>query len=160
MAEEAAAQQAIAGRASIPSGGRCHLPASLAKKDPNVRKLILFLAILLFLCLGGCYATPHSNRSFDEIRSLVQGKTAAEIETLLGPPNSKQTSALGDERWIWWNYTFLGGQDYSPESRGKIVHLQIVFSNPDPTVTEKPPYSKWQIVDPMSVSYLLPQTGK
>jgi hypothetical protein len=109
--------------------------------------------------LWSCHAASRSDRSFDEIRSLVQGKTATEIESLLGPPNSRQTSALGNERWIWWNYTFLGGEDYSPESRGKIVHLQIVFANPSPSSPEKPPYSTWRVADPTSVSFLLPQTG-
>jgi hypothetical protein len=109
--------------------------------------------------LEGCHPAARSARSFDEIRSLVQGKTAAEIETLLGAPNSRQRSVLGTERWIWWNYTYLGGQDYAPEVRGKIVHLQIEFTNPSPTGSERPPYSKWRIVDPMSVSFLLPGTA-
>jgi hypothetical protein len=116
-------------------------------------------AISLILCLGGCHATPRSDRSFDEIRGLVQGKTAAEIEALLGPPNSRQTSVLGDERWIWWNYTYLGGQDYSPEARNRIVHLQIVFADPALTSSEKLPHSKWRVVDPMSVSFLLPSAA-
>jgi hypothetical protein len=118
----------------------------------------LLLAILLFLCLGGCHPASRSDRSFDEIRSLVQGRSATEIEALLGTPNTRRTSVLGTERWIWWNYTYLGGQDYAPEFRGKIVHLQIEFTNPSLTGSEKPPYSKWRIVDPMSVSFLFPGT--
>jgi hypothetical protein len=118
----------------------------------------LLISISLFLCLGGCHLASHSDRSFDEIRSLVQGKTATEIEALLGSPNSRKTSELGTERWIWWNYTYLGGQDYAPEVRGRIVHLQIEFTNPSFTEAEKPPYSKWRIVDPMSVSFLMPGT--
>jgi hypothetical protein len=85
----------------------------------------------------------------------VQGKTASEIEELLGAPNTRQTSELGTERWIWWNYTFLGGQDYSPEVRGKIVHLQIVFAAPI-TESDKPPIAKRRVIDPSSVSFLLP----
>ena len=86
---------------------------------------------------------------------MVQGKTTSEIEALLGPPNTRQTSELGTERWIWWNYTFLGGQDYSPEVRGKIVHLQIVFADPI-TESDRPLTLNRRVVDPMSVSYLLP----
>jgi hypothetical protein len=119
----------------------------------------LLLAISMFLGLGGCHPAARSARSFDEIRNLVQGKTAADVEALLGAPNSRQTSVLGTERWIWWNYTYLGGQDYAPEFRGRIVHLQIEFANPSPTEVEKPPYSKWRIVNPLSVSFLLPKAG-
>src|SRR5437764_2804707 len=125
-------------------------------RDSIVKKLpVLLSAILLALCLGGCHTTPRSERSFDEIRRMVQGKTTSEIEALIGPPNTRQTSELGTERLIWWNYTFLGGQDYSPEVRGKIVHLQIVFADPI-TESDRPLTLNRRVVDPMSVSYLLP----
>ena len=90
---------------------------------------------------------------------MVQGKTASEIEEILGPPDSRQSLLLGDERWVWWNYTFLGGQDYSPEVRGKVVHLQITFANPELSGRDRPPYSRWRVEDPLSVSYLLPAAG-
>lgn len=90
---------------------------------------------------------------------MVQGKTASEIEKILGPPDSRQSFLLGDERWIWWNYTFLGGQDYPPEVRGQIVHLQITFANPEVADSRKPSYAAWRILDPLSVSFVLPEGG-
>jgi len=124
-----------------------------------VKKLIFALVILLASVLVACHGSPRSDKSFDQIRALVQGKTALEIEKILGPPDSRQRLLLGDERWIWWNYTFLGGQDYSPEVRGKIVHLQITFANPDLSGKARPPYYRWRIEDPESVSFVLPGSG-
>jgi hypothetical protein len=86
----------------------------------------------------------------------VQGKTASEIEALLGAPDTRQTTELGTVQWIWWNYTYLGGKDYAPEFRDRPVHLQIVFADPSFAETEKTPVSKLRIVDPSRVSYLLP----
>jgi hypothetical protein len=106
-----------------------------------------------------CHANSRSDKSFDEIRSMVQNKTAAEVEKLLGPPDSRQALLLGDERWIWWNYTFLGGGDYPPEMRGKIVHLEITFANPDVSGSGRPSYSEWRIADPLSVSFILPSAN-
>jgi hypothetical protein len=106
-----------------------------------------------------CCHTSRSSRSFDQIRDLVKGKTAEEVMSLLGPPDSRQPFPLGDEEWIWWNYTYLGGQDYAPEVRGKTVHLQITFEAPSLTDAPKARNSKWQKVDPASVSFVLPQTG-
>jgi hypothetical protein len=123
------------------------------------RIIILFLLTVLPLLLV-CCRTSRSSRSFDQIRDLVKGKTAEEVMTLLGPPDSRQSFPLGDEEWIWWNYTYLGGQDYAPEVRGKTVHLQITFESPSPLNTETAAHSKWQAVDPLSVSFVLPQTDK
>jgi hypothetical protein len=120
----------------------------------SIRLLLVLLAFLV-----ACHGSPRSDRSFDQIRTLVQGKTASEVEAILGPPDSRQPLLLGDERWIWWNYTFLGGQDYSPEVRGRIVHLQITFANPDLAGKDRPPYSRWRVDDPMNVSFVLPQAG-
>ena len=125
----------------------------------NMRSLVRALSFLFLSLLFACHNSPRSDRSFDQIRYLVQGKTALEIEKILGPPDSRQPLLLGDERWIWWNYTFLGGQDYSPDVRGKVVHLQITFANPDLSGKARPPYSCWRIEDPLSVSYLLPPVG-
>jgi hypothetical protein len=124
-----------------------------------MRSLVPALWFLLLSLLFACHHSPRSDRSFDQIRDLVQGKSASEIEEILGPPDSRQPLLLGDERWIWWDYTYLGGQDYSPEIRGQVVHLQITFANPDLSATDRPPYSQWRVEDPMSVSYILPVAG-
>jgi hypothetical protein len=118
------------------------------------------LALALLALLAGCHGAPRSERSFDQIRALVLGKTASEIEKILGPPDSRQPLLLGDERWIWWNYTFLGGKDYSPEVRGQVVHLQITFANPDLSGNGRPSYSTWRVDDPFSVSFVLPQADR
>ena len=124
-----------------------------------MRSSVRALYFISLLILVTCQNSPRSNRSFNQIRNLVEGKTALEVEKILGPPDSRQPLLLGDERWIWWNYTFLGGQDYSPEIRGQVVHLQITFANPDLSATGRPPYSQWRVEDPMSVSYILPVAG-
>ncbi len=124
-----------------------------------MKPIIRILWLLLPLLLLACHGSPRSERSFDQIRSAVEGKTATEIEQILGPPDSRQPLLLGDERWTWWNYTYLGGQDYSPEVRDKVVHLQITFANPDLAGKDRPPYSRWRVEDPMSVSYILPSVG-
>lgn len=78
---------------------------------------------------------------------------------MLGSPDSRQALLLGDELWIWWNYTYLGGQDYPPEVRGTTVHLQIIFTNPEIAGAARPSYSRWRIEDPQNVSFLLPGGG-
>jgi hypothetical protein len=135
------------------------LGAGPSLKDLNVKRFILTPSLLLLILLSACHAYPRSDKSFDQIRTMVQGKTASEIERLLGPPDSRRQLLLGDERWIWWNYTFLGGQDYSPEVRGQVVHLQITFANPDLSGTDRPLYSKWRVDDPLNVSFVLPERG-
>ena len=139
-------------------GGRPWPPAP-PLKDLNVKRSLTRSCVLVLTCFAACQSYPRSDKSFDQIRAMVQGKTATEVEKLLGPPDSRQPLLLGDERWIWWNYTFLGGQDYSPEVRGKIVHLQITFANPDLSGKDRPPYSRWRIEDPESVSFVLPGSG-
>jgi hypothetical protein len=125
-----------------------------------VKRSTLALSALLLCLLAACHASPRSDKSFDQIRGMVQGKTANEIEKILGPPDSRQPDLLGDERWIWWNYTYLGGQDYSPEIRGQIVHLQITFANPNVAASRRPAYAEWRILDPQNVSFVLPQGGR
>jgi hypothetical protein len=125
----------------------------------NMRSVSGTLSIVLLFLLFACHGSPRSDKSFDQIRSMVQGKTALEIEEILGPPDSRQPLLLGDERWIWWNYTYLGGQDYSPEVRDQVVHLQITFANPDLSGKDRPAYSQWRIEDPLGVSFVLPASG-
>ena len=38
---------------------------------------------------------------FDEIKCLVEGKTAGQVLQLLGEPDSRQPVLEADERWIW-----------------------------------------------------------
>jgi hypothetical protein len=110
----------------------------------------LFLGLALWLHCGA--SSPKSRHSFDEIRQIVAGKTAREVATLLGKPDSREQLLTNDERWIWWNYTTLDGDQYAPEVRGQIVHLEIIFEAPggaDPTL----PRTEWRVNGPLAVSY-------
>lgn len=118
------------------------------------RKVALALGACL-LAVVACHPGPRSDKSFDEICALVSGKTAAEVEAILGRPDSREKLAIGDWRWIWWNYTFLSGDSYSPEVRGKVVHLEIMFSNP--AQEKMVPDSQWRVGGPLAVSYTIPQ---
>jgi hypothetical protein len=109
------------------------------------RAALIFL--LSTLALTACRPSARSHRSYDQIRDLAAGKTAAEIETLLGPPDVRQP-VLGDERWIWWSYTFLDGDQYAPEIRGQIVHLEITL--------QKGASSTWRVSGPLAVGYSMP----
>ncbi len=128
------------------------------------RKLLLLLTALA-LCLGALLypsfhaARARSDKSFDEIARLVQGKTAAEVARLLGEPDSRQRVYDSDEKWIWWSYTFLDGADVPPEVRGRVVHLEIVFRNPGRPHQEPRPYSEWPIDGSFAVGYQLPSQG-
>lgn len=121
-------------------------------------KRLRFAALVVLALLAACRgASARSDRSFDEIRDLVSDKSAAEVATLLGEPDTRQSVLIGDERWIWWNYTFLDGDEYPPELRGQIVHLEITFERPaDPPPSEAADESEWWISGPLGVSYSLP----
>src|SRR4051794_963590 len=88
-----------------------------------------FILMLVLLLLAGCSPAARSKKSWDEIRTLVAGKTEAEVTKLLGNPDHREKLPFGDERWTWWNYTYLG-KEWAPEVRGKIVHLEITFAGP------------------------------
>lgn len=122
--------------------------------------LPLFVLGILLIGMNGCRQHaqgPRSQSSFDEICQMVAGKSAAEVEALLGAPDSREEIPIGDQRWIWWDYTFLDGESYSPEVRGKTVHLEITFSSPiGPTRAGTPP-SQWKVSSPLAVSYILAQ---
>jgi hypothetical protein len=87
----------------------------------------LLLAIVLALPIGCGAPGPRSPWSFDQIRQRVAGKSAREIEALLGRPDARQRLPTRDEKWIWWNYTALVGEQYAPEVRRRTVHLEILF---------------------------------
>lgn len=117
---------------------------------------------LLLIVLAGCRGLKaRSERSFEEIQALAQGKTAEQVLKLLGEPDSRQVILDADERWIWWNYTFLDGRDCPPELRGRVVHLEIVFRNPG--ASERPPagrrpYSEWRVDDAFGIAYRTPSS--
>jgi len=94
-----------------------------------VAAALVSAAALLLVTRHG--AVARSAKSFDEIHQQVKGRTTAEVIGLLGEPDSRQPVFGADEKWIWWNYTFLTGDDYPPEIRGRVVHLEIVFGNAD-----------------------------
>ena len=115
----------------------------------------LLLAIALALpCRCGSPA-PRSPYSFDQIQQRVTGKSAREIEALLGKPDTRQRLPTDDEKWIWWNYTVLDGEPYAPEVRRRIVHLEILLecrsSTPGTTVSRH-----CSVLDPTVVSYSRP----
>jgi outer membrane protein assembly factor BamE (lipoprotein component of BamABCDE complex) len=116
------------------------------------RFLLLLFTLLL---LAGCSPTARSEKSFDEIRMLVAGKTEAEVAKLLGNPDHREKLLFGDERWTWWNYTYLG-KEWAPEVRGKIVHLEITFSSPLVASAEDDEPSRWRVSDPYGVGFSLP----
>ncbi|MCP3957362.1 MAG: hypothetical protein GY719_05880 [bacterium] len=100
-------------------------------------------------------ARPVSDRSFDEIKQMVEGKSASEVVEILGDPQHKEKVFGHSERWIWWRYTTLEGSQHAPELRGQIVHLEVVFRNPS-RPGEAIPYSGWSIDEVNGVEYRLP----
>ena len=115
------------------------------------------LATLLALVFAACSQQGHkSQKCFDDIRDMVKGRTAAEVASLLGEPDSRQPLVLSGERWIWWNYTYLDGHNYPPEKRGQVVHLEIIFERePNETGNTKAALSSLRMTDPLAVSYTL-----
>lgn len=124
----------------------------------RTRKLLFFSALVALglgtlLILGLRPPRPRSDLSFGEIGALVEGKTAGEVSHVLGEPDSRQRVYGTDEKWIWWRYTFLDGDDVPPELRGQIVHLEIVFRNPSRSNESRLPYSEWPIDGSLAVNY-------
>jgi len=127
-------------------------------------RILLAIAALLLLGAAGCGGTrARSNHSFGEIQTLARNKTAEQLLKLLGEPDSRQIVFDADERWIWWNYTFLDGKDCPPEMRGRVVHLEIVVKNPVRTLNgekvSRRPYSEWRVDDAFGITYRAPSTG-
>lgn len=114
-----------------------------------------FLWILVLVSLVGCSPVARSKKSFDEIRTLVAGKTEAEVRSLLGKPDHREKLPFGDERWTWWNYTYLG-KEWAPEVRGKIVHLEITFAGPLVTPAGDDEPSRWRVSEPYGVGFSFP----
>ena len=116
--------------------------------------------ISLVLCVAllalACRIAPMPGRSYDEVRAIVAGKTAAEVERILGPPNKREQLLLGDERWTWWNYTYLGGEKYPPEVRGKVVHLEITFEGVPAAGQKSGSNCQWRVSEPYGVGFSIP----
>lgn len=124
--------------------------------------VILPLGILCILLLASCHhQAAKSARCFDDIRKMVVGRTANEVERILGKPDSQQKMLLSAERWTWWNYTFLDGKDYPPEMRGRLVHLEIIFEPAHiGSGAGQVAQSDLRAADPMSVTYMLAEEAK
>jgi hypothetical protein len=56
----------------------------------------------------------------DEAEEVVSDLTQLRTVGLLGKPDLREI-VLDDQRWVWWNYTFLDGDQYAPEIRGQVV---------------------------------------
>lgn len=131
--------------------------ATLGEEQFVRTSIVVGLLSLAWLGLAHCAESgPRSRRSFSELSHRMQGRTAAQILELLGEPDSRRPVLDGDERWLWWNYTFLDGRDVPPELRGKVVHLDIVVVNPERGSTKRRPYSEWRIDDALGIRYRLP----
>lgn len=122
-------------------------------------RLLALGLLLIAAALAGCGGGgARSKWAFDEIRDKVAGRSAAEVEELLGAPDLRQPILLGDERWVWWDYTYLDGAVYAPEERGRVVHLEILFARPPASRSggagAAPPLSAWKISGPLGVSYV------
>src|ERR1700688_1724305 len=105
------------------------------------------LATAIHACWIGCgthtAGTPRSRLSFDQIQSRVAGKTEAEVESILGKPDTREARLVDDDVWIWWDFTFLDGEQYAPEVRGQVVHLEITFDKPPRlTAAQRPPHCR------------------
>jgi hypothetical protein len=129
-----------------------------------MRRVTLFLLVAASLLgLVACRPGARSARSFDQVQKLVAGRTAAEVAALLGPPDARQALLADDERWVWWNYTYLDGANYAPEIRGQVVHLEITFESPSlvsegsgAVAVASVPREQWRVSGPLGVSYSLP----
>jgi hypothetical protein len=129
-----------------------------------MKRLQWLPCLLILTALGACgRLAARSDRSFDEIREMVSGKTAAEVTALLGKPDTRQSILTDDERWIWWNYTRLDGDQYPPEERGQVVHLEITFTRPEAGTTAlgvslARGRGTWRVASPLGVSYTVPSS--
>jgi hypothetical protein len=143
--------------------GGLHGSLTLQRKEFVMRlnpKAWLYIALSLLIVACG-HQRARSEKNFDKIREMVKGKTSSEIEQMLGKPDSKQEMLSSGERWIWWNYTFLGGNNYPPELRDKVVHLEIIFEPDDMAgVARASSTGELRASGPFGVSYTLPPETK
>jgi hypothetical protein len=104
-------------------------------------------------CREPASGVPRWRQSFDEIERRVTGKTEAEVEQILGKPDTREARLVDDDVWIWWDFTFLDGEQYAPEVRGQVVHLEITFDKPSGTEGRDVPHAAWRVAGPYSVNF-------
>jgi hypothetical protein len=104
-------------------------------------------------CGAPASGAPRWKQSFDEIQRQVTGRTEAEVEQILGKPDTRESRQLGDDVWIWWNFTFLDGNQYAPEVRGQVVHLEIAFDPPPGPPGSDVSHAAWRVAGPLSVNF-------
>ena len=110
------------------------------------------LVLILFSKIG---IGSFQHRSFDEIKLLLKGKSAAETLSILGEPDTRREVFGGDLRFIWWSRAVLDGKEYPPELRGRVVHVQIVFRNPGPRAA-RASFENWQMDEGLGIGFWLP----
>ena len=115
------------------------------------------IATAIYACWIGCGAQAagpsRSQLSFDQIQSRVAGRTEAEGEGILGKPDTREARLVDDDVWIWWDYTYLDGEQYAPELRGQVVHLEITFDRPSGPAGQDSPKAAWRVAGPFSVNF-------
>ena len=124
-----------------------------------MKQWTILTVTFMLLCAISCGTRgARSEKSFDEIRKLCQGRTTTEVERLLGSPDSRQSMPFYGESWTWWNYTYLDGSDVAPEERGRVVHLKILFDPDAPSEQGAAPANlTLRASNPLAVSYMIPQ---
>jgi hypothetical protein len=116
---------------------------------------LLGMVCVLALCCSAPRA--RSEKCFDDISEMVRGKTASEVEKILGEPDSREPMVVAGERWIWWNYTYLDGNNYAPEERGRVVHLEIIFEPEVELGHGMATHADLRVSGPLGVSYAIPK---
>jgi len=122
----------------------------------KTNKILLLCLPLLMQCGGPRVGKPLS---FTEVQHLVAGKTADEVENLLGKPDFREPVLENEERWVWWNHAVLDGREYAPELRGQVVHLEITFQllrQSTASAAKLASPTEWRVQSPFGVSYSRP----
>ena len=109
--------------------------------------------LILLWAFSACRPSSRSAKSYDQIRAMVSGKTASEVRRLLGPPNKREALLLGDERWVWWDYTYLSGDNYPPKFQDRVVDLEITFENYSPASGLRDAKVDLRVTEPYGVDY-------
>lgn len=136
------------------------------RSAPSMRDYLVcrtnwFVLLCALLLLTSCDSQrPRSSKSFDDLRETVKGKSAGEIEKILGQPDLREKMVLFGERWVWWNYTYLDGNKYPPNDRGRLVHLEIIFTPPGQVSPgSRQASSDLRPMDTLSITYILAKSS-